>query len=95
MTIAPDADEDVRATAGREAGVTLEIRSFVSSAASWSTSVGLVIDPPRFLLCSMRPLFFFFLHWALGVGQDLLCYQLRDNVVVVHLHPVAAFALRH
>ena len=51
------ADEDVRATADREVGATLG-----------STSVGPAIDPPRFLLRLMQPLFFLFLHGPLGVG---------------------------
>ena len=42
-----------------------------------------------------RWLFFLFLHRPLGVGQDLVGYQLRDDVVVVHFHAVAAFALGH
>lgn len=42
-----------------------------------------------------RWLFFFFLHRPLGVGQDLLRHRLGHDVVVVHFHAVAAFALGH
>ena len=40
-------------------------------------------------------LFLFLFHGPLGVGEDLVGDQLRNDVVVVHLHAVAAFALRH
>jgi hypothetical protein len=40
-------------------------------------------------------LLFLFLHGPFGVGQDFFGYDLRDYVVVVHLHAVAALALGH
>jgi hypothetical protein len=42
-----------------------------------------------------RRLFFLFLYRPFGIRQDFFGYQLRDYVVVIHFHAVAAFALRH
>jgi len=42
-----------------------------------------------------RWLLFFVFHRPLGVGQNLVGHQLRNDVVVVHLHPIAALALSH
>lgn len=40
-------------------------------------------------------LLLFFLHRTLGVGENFVGHQLRNDVVVVHFHAVAALALGH
>ena len=57
------------------------------------SSRSLVPSFPRSLVpCSLLFLFF---HRSLGISQDLLRYWLGDDVVMIHLHAVAAFSLRH
>jgi hypothetical protein len=41
------------------------------------------------------PLFFIFVNRPFSVGEDLFRNQLRDDIVMIHLHAVAPLALRH
>jgi len=66
----PSADGDVRATAGREAGATLQVPCPRSRCfETWETTNLLRADSER--LAAPQVLLFLFLHGALGVGEDL------------------------
>src|ERR1700740_1957219 len=70
-------------------------KDFIRSSQAAQNDLGISLGMPKSSRSLTDVLLLFFLHRALRVCQNLLCHRLRHDVVVVNLHAIAAFALRH